>query len=208
MESSWLAMAKRLQALAATGQSFTRCQYDLERYQEIESIALRMLAELGSVPLEHIQDLFSDGEPGYVTPKVEVRGAVIREGKILLVQEKEDGHWAMPGGYADVGISAAGNVEKEVMEEAGLLVKAKRLYALRHKAKGNYPPDSRDFYKLHFLCECVDPLAVPQTGTETVNVAFFSPDALPPLSLGKNLPEDIHAALEFANNGHSIPWFD
>lgn len=208
MESSWLAMAKRLQALAATGQSFTRCQYDLERYQEIEAIALQMLADLGSMPLERIQGLFADGDPGYVTPKVEVRGAVIRDGKILLVQEKEDGHWAMPGGYADVGISAAGNVEKEVLEEAGLLVKAKQLFALRHKAKGNYPADSRDFYKLHFLCECLDPFAEPKTGTETVNVAFFSPDALPPLSLGKNLPEDIYAAMEFALNGQGIPWFD
>ena len=208
MESGWLAMAKRLQALAATGQSFTRCQYDRERYQEIEAIALRMLSELGSVPLATVQGLFAEGDTGYVTPKVEVRGAVIRDGNILLVQEKEDGHWAMPGGYADVGFSAAENVEKEVLEEAGLVVKAKQLYALRHKAKGHYPPDSRDFYKLHFLCECIEPSATPMPGIETVKAAFFAPDALPPLSLGKNLSEDIHAALAFAKTGSGITWFD
>lgn len=208
MESSWLAMAKRLQALAATGRHFTRCPYDLERYQEIETIALQMLADLGSVPLERIAGLFDEGDPGYVTPKVEVRGAVIRDGHILLVQEKEDGRWAMPGGYADVGISAAGNVEKEVWEEAGLVVKAQQLYALRHKAQGNYPPDSRDFYKLHFLCECVDPAAAPTPGVETVRAEFFPPDALPPLSLGKNLPEDIAAALAFAADGRLRSWFD
>ena len=184
MESSWLAMAKRLQALAATGQHFSRCQFDLERYQEIETIALRMLAELGTVPLEQIQGLFSDSGSGYVTPNVEVRGAVIRDGHILLVQEKE------------------------VLEEAGLVVKARHLYALRHKAKGNYPPDSRDFYKLHFICEPVDPAATPQPGVETVKAEFFSPAALPPLSLGKNLPEDIHAALAFSEQEHRAPWFD
>ena len=208
MESSWLAMAKRLQALAATGQHFTRCQFDLERYQEIETIALQMLSDLGSIPLEQVQGLFADGDPGYVTPRVEVRGAVIREGKILLVQEKEDGRWAMPGGYADVGISAADNIEKEVFEEANLVVKAVQLYALRHKAKGNYPPDSRDFYKLHFLCDQVDPAAQPAPGAETLKTGFFSADDLPPLSLGKNLPEDIQAALEFANKGHVATWFD
>ena len=91
MESHWLSMAKRLQALAQTGQQFTGCDFDRERYQEIESIAQCMLAQLGAVPLEQVRGLFATGETGYVTPKVEVRGAVIRGGRILLVQEKEDG---------------------------------------------------------------------------------------------------------------------
>jgi len=207
MESSWLAMAKRLQALAVTGQEFTRCDFDRERYQEIESIAQRMIAELGSVPLEQVRELFATSETGYVTPKVEVRGAVIRDGKILLVQEKEDGRWAMPGGYADVGLSAARNVEKEVQEEACLTVTARHLYAVRHKASGDYPADARDFYKLHFICEC-DGQSVPAPGPETHQAAFFTPDNLPPLSLGKNLAEDIQAALDVSLSGQYRTYFD
>ncbi|HAU14917.1 MAG: DNA mismatch repair protein MutT [Pseudomonadales bacterium] len=207
MESHWLSMAKRLQALAQTGQQFTGCDFDRERYQEIESIAQCMLAQLGAVPLEQVRGLFATGETGYVTPKVEVRGAVIRGGRILLVQEKEDGRWAMPGGYADVGLSAARNVEKEVREEACLTVTAKHLYALRHKASGGYPADARDFYKLHFICEC-DGKSKPAAGLETHQADFFAPDDLPPLSLGKNLEEDIQAAFVAASAEHPQTWFD
>ena len=140
MEPTWLAMAKRLQALAETGLQFSSDQYDQERYQEIASIALEMMAQLGNVPIEPIKNLLSTGEVGYVTPKVEVRGAIIQDDKILLVQEKEDSLWALPGGYADVGLSPAENVEKEVLEEAGIPVKAHYLYAVRHKAKAHTPP--------------------------------------------------------------------
>jgi ADP-ribose pyrophosphatase YjhB (NUDIX family) len=197
MESQWLAMAKRLLALAQTGQQFTHDDYDKERYQEVASIALTMLAQLGKEPIERIQNLVTSDESGYVTPKVEVRGAVFKEDKILLVQEKEDGLWTLPGGYADVGLSAAQNVEKEVQEEAGLVVKATYLYALRHKAKGNYPADVRDFYKLHFLCEGGLTQA-PSPGLETQDARYFSRDEIPPLSLGKVLPEDLCAAWAFS----------
>jgi len=207
MESIWLAMAKRLQAVAQTGQQFTACQFDQERYQEIEDIAGRMLALLGNVPLQQVQALFATGESGYVTPKVEVRGAVIRAGQILLVQEKEDDRWAMPGGYADVGLSAKANVEKEVWEEAGLTVHATHLYALRHKASGPYPPDPREFYKLHFICQC-DGVSVPSPGPETRQARFFDLDQLPPLSAGKNHREDIEAALAFVASGRLQTFFD
>jgi ADP-ribose pyrophosphatase YjhB (NUDIX family) len=197
MESQWLALVKRVQALAVTGQQFTQCPFDLERYQELEGIAHTLLSMLGAVPLEQVQGLFASNETGYVTPKVEVRGAVIRAGKVLLVQEKEDGLWAMPGGYADVGLSAAANVEKEVWEEAGLRVSARYLYALRHKASAPYPPDARDFYKLHFIC-ADDGVSAPSAGVETHQARFFAPDQLPPLSPGKNLPDDISAAFDYA----------
>lgn len=207
MESSWLAMAKRLQAVAATGQQFTRDPFDQERYQEIERLAHQMLALLGNVPIATVSALFTSGEQGYVTPKVEVRGAVLRGDRILLVQEKEDGLWAMPGGYADVGLSPAQNVEKEVLEEAGLNVRASHLYAVRHKASGNYPPDVRDFYKLHFICECLDS-SEPYPGLETHAATFFSFRELPELSLGKVLPEDVQAAYDFVASAKFITRFD
>lgn len=207
MEPQWLALVKRMQALAVTGQQFTQCPFDLERYQELESISHSMMSMLGAAPVEQIEALFASAESGYVTPKVEVRGAVIRDGNILLVQEKEDGLWAMPGGYADVGLSAAANVEKEVWEEAGLKVVAQYLYAVRHKASGPYPPDPRDFYKLHFIC-ADDPSRDPAAGVETHQARFFSPAELPPLSPGKNLVEDIRGAFEYLASDPAPTRFD
>lgn len=207
MESLWLAKVKRLLALAETGQQFSRDPFDQERYQEIQQIAFRMLADLGNAKIETVHDLFSADETGYVTPKVEVRAAIFQDSRILLVQEKEDGLWTMPGGYADVGLSPSENVEKEVMEEAGIAVKAECLYAVRHKAKGAYPPDARDFYKLHFICHPMT-RQPPQPGAETQAADYFPLDELPPLALAKVLPEDIEAAWLFHQSHQKFTQFD
>jgi ADP-ribose pyrophosphatase YjhB (NUDIX family) len=204
MEDTWLAWAKRLQALASTGVHFSRDPYDLDRYREIARIANDMLASIGSVPLQRIEGLVSDFAQGYATPKVDVRGAVIDVDRILLVREASDGLWTLPGGYADIGISPAENVVKEIWEEASIRVVARSLYAVRHKARHGYDADVRDFYKLFFLCEPVGEMHI-NPGAETIDVGFFTIDALPPLSTGRVIERDIAAAFEHrASAGPSV----
>lgn len=207
METQWLTFAKRLQAIASTGLHFCRDEFDRERYGEIADIADEMLATIGNVPIERIQGLVSDFAKGYATPKVDVRGAVVEDDAILLVRERSDGLWTLPGGFADVGYSAAQNVEKEIWEEAGLRVSARRLYGVRHKAKQPYAPDARDFYKMFFLCDRNDASA-PQAGNETVEAGFFRLDNLPALSTGRVIESDIHAAFIFASDGRKPAFFD
>lgn len=196
MEEIWLTWAKRLQSLASTGLHFSRDAYDHERYAQVAAIANEMLASLAHVPVARIESLVPNFAKGYATPLVDVRAAVFEEHRILLVRERSDGLWTLPGGYADVGISAAENVIKEVWEEASLRVRARALYGLRHKAKHEYNPDVRDFYKLFFLCERCDS-SPPRPGPETLAAEFFAPDDLPPLSTGRVLLKDILAAFEF-----------
>ena len=136
--------------------AYANDNYDKERYAEISEIATQMIAYLGYVPIERIQNLLSKHSKGYATPKVDVRGAVFKNDKILLVQEKSDNLWTLPGGFADVGFSAAENIEKEIKEGAGINVKAQRIYSIRHKAKGSFKQDARDFYKLYFICDQID----------------------------------------------------
>ena len=147
----------------------------------------------GRVPVERIERLVSDFASGYATPKVDVRGAVFHEDRILLVREASDGLWALPGGFADVGRSASENVVKEILEEASITVTATRLYALRHKAKHGYPPDARDFYKLLFLCEPVGEVS-PRPGPDVMEAGFFGLEELPPLSTSRTIPDDVAAA--------------
>ncbi len=195
METDWLAWAKRLHGIATSGLHYGADDFDIERYRAIADIAEAMLASIGSVPIERIQGLIHESTTGYATPKVEVRGAVIRHEKILLVREKSDGRWTLPGGFADVGHSAAENIAKEVWEEAGIRVAATRLYGLRHKARHGYDPDVRDFYKLFFLCEQIDELC-PSPGPEVTDVGFFALDGLPALSTSRVLERDLHAAFD------------
>jgi ADP-ribose pyrophosphatase YjhB (NUDIX family) len=207
MEPQWLAFGKRLQAIASSGLHFAHDQFDRERYEEVASIANAMLASLGNVSIERIEGLVSDFARGYATPKVDVRGALIEGDAILLVQEQSDGLWTLPGGYADVGLSPAQNIEKEVFEEAGLRVSARRLYGVRHKASAGYTPDVRDFYKMFFLCERIDH-AEAAPGFETLEARFFPMSELPPLSKGRTIASDIEAAFAFSSDPKRPVYFD
>jgi ADP-ribose pyrophosphatase YjhB (NUDIX family) len=196
MEDEWLTLVKRLQSIASTGAHYTRDAFDRERYLEIAAIANAMLARLGNVPVSRIESLMSDFSQGYATPKVDVRGALLRDDRILLVREASDGRWSLPGGFADVGRSPRENIEKEIWEEATLRVRATALYSVLHKARHAYEPDARDFYKLFFLCEAVD-AGEPVPGAETSQVRFFGRDELPELSRGRTLETDVEAAFAF-----------
>jgi len=193
LEPRWLTHAKRLQAIASTGLHFSCDPFDRERYEEIGAIANEMLAQIGNVPIERIEGLVSDYARGYATPKIDVRGAIVEGDSVLLVRERSDGLWTLPGGFADVGLSAARNVAKEIREEAGLAVKVRQLFSVRHKAAAEYSPDVRDFYKLFFLCARIDGQA-PRAGSETIEARFFRRDELPPLSRGRTIESDIDAA--------------
>jgi ADP-ribose pyrophosphatase YjhB (NUDIX family) len=200
MEDEWLRIAKRLQAIASTGLFFTKDHHDRERYVEVAKIANQMLSMLGNVPVSRIHSLVSDFAKGYATPRVDVRGAVIRNDKVLLVRESTDGLWTLPGGYADVGLSPQENVVKEIWEEARIRVEVLGLYAIRHKAKHEYDPDARDFYKLFFACQPIDDVEPLPSGLETTDVGYFSYDELPPLSRGRVIEKDIDAAFRFRVN--------
>ncbi|MDV7142207.1 NUDIX hydrolase N-terminal domain-containing protein [Tropicimonas sp. TH_r6] len=192
MEDIWLGYAKRLQALAVTGLHYSPADYDRERFEEIDGIAREMISRLGNVPIEQLAGLAEPHE-GYATPKNDIRAAVIRDGRILLVREKSDGKWTMPGGFADIGFTAAEVAVKETWEEATLRVQARKLFCLRHRAKQPGDPDYRDFYKVFFLCETLDS-GLPAPGPETSGAAFFDPGELPEMSAGRSNPRDVTRA--------------
>ena len=236
MENIWLTRVKQLQALASTGLFFGAEEFDKERYAQIHEIAVAMMHDLttnaGPAVLAELDGLSSgqyevdtDHAQGYVTPKVDVRGAVFYQQRILLVQERSDRLWTLPGGYADVGLSAAENVQKEVREEAGLNVVADHLYAVRHKAKHEYRPDVRDFYKMFFMCSLLEPpsfaplsasseneskrfaIAI-QPSSEVLAAGFFALHELPDLSTGRTIFKDVELAFEHLDNASAAVQID
>jgi hypothetical protein len=93
----WLATALRLRAIAQTGRAYSRDPFDRGRFVELAAIAEGLLARLVDTTPERIRDVFLP-ERGYPTPKVDVRAGVFRGDTILLVRERTDGRWALPGG--------------------------------------------------------------------------------------------------------------
>jgi ADP-ribose pyrophosphatase YjhB (NUDIX family) len=188
-EPAWLLWARELQALAQTGLAFSSDPYDLERYQRIRTLAAEMFARGSDTPIERIQGLF-DQESGYATPKIDVRGAVFRDERILLVREALDGGWTLPGGWADVNQTARECVEREIREESGFEARAIKLAAVYdYRRQGNHRPLPHSIYKLFFICELIGGEA--RTSLETSAVEFFAPDEVPPLSLGRTNPQQI-----------------
>jgi ADP-ribose pyrophosphatase YjhB (NUDIX family) len=206
MEPKWLEWAKRLQALSQNGLTYAKDPFDRERYEQIQHIAAEMLAEKADAKIEDVLDLFSR-EKDYATPKVDVRGAVFKDGKILLVKERSDGRWSLPGGWADVGESPSESVEREVWEESGFHVRAKRLAAVYDRGKHPHKPLMHyHIYKLFFICEITGGQAT--TSSETEQVAFFEESDLPELSITKILPEQIAKMFEYYRRDELTAYFD
>jgi ADP-ribose pyrophosphatase YjhB (NUDIX family) len=188
---TWIAIAQRIQALAQTGLTYATGPYDLERYSELAGIAANMIAGPEPQQVALAARLFA-AEAGYATPKVDVRAAVFQDDRILLVRELEDGCWTFPGGWAEVGQSAAESVEREVREESGYLVKAVKLLACWDRDRYPHPAIPFHAYKLLFRCELVG--GSPSASSETTDVGFFAEDQIPPLSTTRTLPGQISFA--------------
>jgi len=133
-EPLWLPIARELQAVAQAGLTYATDAFDRERYEAVRAAAARLLAQGFSIDPLATRDALANLS-GYPTPQVDVRGAVFRGDRILLVQERSDGLWSLPGGWADVNLTPAENVAKEVEEEAGLLVRANRLAAVYDRSR-------------------------------------------------------------------------
>jgi ADP-ribose pyrophosphatase YjhB (NUDIX family) len=204
-EPRWLRIAREMGAMAQTGLTFSKDPFDRQRYQRLRELSAEMLAQ-GSLPdydliLESLR-----GETGYATPKVDVRGAAFRDGRILLVREITDGNWTLPGGWADVNQTAAQCVVREIAEESGFEARALKLAAVHDYQRRNHPHHKDSIYKLLFICEIIGGEARPSN--ETSEVAFFPRDDLPPLSIGRSTAAQIELMFQHRDDPTLATDFD
>jgi len=181
---SILEWARKVQAIAQNGLLFTRDPFDRERYEQLQQLVVTILSSELGIPESRVRELWSHDE-GYATPKVDVRGAVFDGDRILLVRERSDGKWTVPGGWVDINDRPADAVEREIREESGYQARAVKLAALLDKSNPahGHPPGLHHIYKIFFLCELTG--GTPQTSNETDGVEFFPVSSLPPLSTGR-----------------------
>jgi ADP-ribose pyrophosphatase YjhB (NUDIX family) len=189
MEQNFVKWARKVKSIAQIGLEYAENEYDRERYAELHELAAEMMAEASTLPTEKWLSIFAK-ESGYATPKVDVRGAVFHEGKVLLAREASDGLWSLPGGWADVNDRPAEAVIREVKEETGYTVRCTKLVAVLdrdHHYQGE--PSPFHIYKLMFLCEITG--EADDLCHDILEARFFSPDDLPPLSEHRTLPMHI-----------------
>lgn len=205
-EPKWLHWANRIRAIAQAGLTYTDGVFDRERYEQLQDIVAEILAEYTDADMETLHELI-DGDFGYPTPKVDVRGVIFHNGKVLLVQEiLDDDRWTLPGGWADIYDSPAESVEREILEESGYEARAVKLLAVYDRQKWPHPPHPNYTYKLFFLCELTGGQA--RNSIETSGVGWFPVDDLPELSLSRVLPEQILHFFKKAQQPESPTDFD
>lgn len=197
MNVKWLDWAKQIQAIAQTGLAYSRDVYDLERFEALRQLSVDILEQYTDTDAERIRLTFAS-DTGYATPKVDIRGVVFQEERILLVREKIDGAWALPGGWADIGLSPSEVAVKEIREESGFETEPVRLLAVLDKKFHNHPPEPYHIYKMFIHCRIVGGQAI--GGVETSEVGFFGLDELPELSAERNTAKQIGMMFEFLHN--------
>ncbi len=171
---------RRLRTVAQYGLTYSKDQYDLGRFREVLAVTEELAQALTREPAEGVQQALRL-EAGPPSPKLDVRAAVFREGRVLLVRETADGRWSLPGGWVDLGDSPAGAATREVREESGYDCVPRKLVAVVDWGQHSPVPQLFHVYKLLFWCELVG--GEPTRSLETSECGFFAADALPPLSL-------------------------
>lgn len=211
-----LALVRALQVIAQEGLTYSRDPFDLDRFARLRDLAAGLADGLDERDdadglLLPVDPLPTDGPPpagpgdavraerGYLTPKLDVRAAVLDDdGRLLLVRENSDGRWALPGGWADVGESLAEGVVREVREETGFVVEVDRLLGVYDRERWGHPPMLHFTLKTVLACRLVGGTATPSP--ETTAVEWFARDALPPLSVHRNSPELVARVFDHADD--------
>ena len=204
LKEPWLKWAMEIQSIAQIGLTYTKDEYDKERYEQLRNIASEMLSYKTDIPVDKVKNLFCN-EQGYQTPKLDTSAAIFKDDKILLVHEK-NGFWSLPGGWVDILESIESNTIKEVKEEAGLDVVAKKVIAIQDRNKHNTPIYPYGVCKVFVECEVMGGEFV--ENIETVEIGYFSIDNLPKLAEEKCTQKQVEMCFEAKNNKNWQVLFD
>ena len=203
----WYEWATQIQASVQGALAYSENEFEIERCRKLEALAHEILSTYSDTDFAKVQRFF-ETDTGYATPKVDVRGVVFNDdGFILMVREKVDGKWSLPGGWADLGDSPAEAVVREIREEAGYIARATKLLGIIDRNKSARMPRAFYIYKVFMRCEIVERLS-DFDNAETDDVGFFSFDDLPDLSTARNTNEQMQAISKFWHQPDLDPLFN
>ena len=201
----WLKWAREIQQLSQTGLAFAVTKYEKQRYEQLIRLTAEIIEHHTQLGKETVETVLMK-QPGYATPKIDVRAAVIKDEKILLVQERTDKRWAMPGGWADVGDIPSNVAIRETKEESGYDVKPVKVIGVFDANRSGGHLELFHAFKIVFLCEFVGGKA--KTSDETMDVSFYSFESLPPLSQNRTNNNHIKEIIAHLKDPSRAAYFD
>src|SRR4029077_14277038 len=167
--------AHELAAMSRTGLEFATNDYDRDRFERTARIA----EGIASMVIDHE---FTPARPylddvGIATPKVGCSVAAFDDvGRVVLIKRADNGRWALPGGYAEVGSPPSENALRELHEETGFHAELERLIGVYdNKSLDGISP--YQFYICCFRARITAGEATPSV--ETPEVVLADPASLP-----------------------------
>ncbi|MDX7889851.1 NUDIX hydrolase [Aeromonas caviae] len=207
MQPPLAAFLEQVLATAQAGLTYSRDPFDIARFEALRAATVTLIASQSELAPDTIGDWIAL-DSGYPTPKLDVRAFIQNDaGHVLLVQERSDGRWTLPGGWCDIGDSPADAVVREVVEETGLACRAVQLLALFDKLKHPHPPQLPHAHKAFFLCEVTGGALLTETD-ETKGAEFFPIDALPELSRHRVVASQLRTLYDHLLQGRRDTLFD
>lgn len=188
----------KVNAISKIGLSFSKDAYAIENYEQLLNLSNEMLNQLLKQPLQ--TEFFEHAI--YPTPSVSVRVLLFNDqGQLLMVKEKLENRWSVPGGWCDVFESPIENAIKECRQEAGVDVSIERVLQISFRDLYKEPKYSLiSEYSIYFLGKIKG--GDFQYNHEITDLAFFNPNQLPPLS-GKNSMIELQRALQAVSSNRA-----
>ncbi len=200
-----LRVADELRALSRNGLHYTKDPYQIERYQRILELSAQLMELVDDLPPEQIRRYTFHDLP-YRAPYPVVDTAVFDEaGRILLIQRADNGQWALPGGAAEVGETPMVNAAREVWEETGYAV-AITHYLGVFDNRIEFSASRHHLYIHLFAGRVVG--GQPLVTRETLDLDWFTPEAIPWEALSGSTPARIRHALAWRQDPSLPPHFD
>lgn len=179
----------KVQAISKIGLLFSKDPYAIENYHELQTLSKEIIEEFGNYKIPGPNFFARDIYP---TPNVSVRALIQNQNQqILLVKEAALGTWSLPGGWCDLFETPSQAIIKEVLQEAGIVMKVEKLIGISDRAKYKNKPHWSE-YALMFSGSVISDTK--KFSHETSEVGFFDINNLPELSF-KTTKEEIKRAL-------------
>jgi len=161
--------------MAQTGLEFVNNDYDRDRFERTRRIS------------EGIASLVIDAEftperpylvdVGIASPKVGCSVAAFDSAdRVAIIKRADNGRWALPGGYAEVGTPPSVNALREMREETGLETELERLVGV-YDNKSFASTSSYQFYICLFRARITG--GTPTPSKETPEVVLVPRESLP-----------------------------
>ncbi len=166
--------------MAKIGLEFAPSDYDRDRYERTmaitEGIAEMTIDATFTPERPYLPDLHMP------SPKVGCSVAAFDEtGRVVLIKRADNGRWALPGGYADVGTPPAANALRELHEETGFEARIERSSSTAAWAKPTRLQRPQGRRPKVYIC-CFRARITggePTPSIETTEVVLTDPTALP-----------------------------